>query len=454
MTMAQAVASVASFVIVWAVARGMGDAAYGIFASAYALATSIAALTDSGVRMALIRETARFPKQWRRLLSYALVISVSLAFVVGLGFVGTVLFEEALASQELRFWLLGYAMLWTLMRITLGIPAGYQRLVSVAVWGAFERVMSAVLVAGLVFFWQVSLIELAQAMCVLELSVLLCLAIWIFWLGWPTEPNVEVTMPAFIKVAIPFGVSAAAFAVLGRLDLIVLGFQQPAATIGHYAAAQLLAMIGVFIGVSISGALFPTLSQLGKTEDVEQSKRLLQPALGLLMLVMVMLAIVISTLSWWLLSYVYGSNYVSGSGWLILFALVAPFAAVNSIAGAVIGARGWQKRWATFLWKLLPVAAGMYWLMGSFIGIWGVAWVNVGVQIVLTLVAWKWMSDAGVVHMSWLLRLTGLIGVNGLMFWMLPESLFLITIPITLVGIFLLGICTLDWVKMAFKVVR
>ena len=151
MTVAQAIANVAAFAIAWSVARGMGDVAYGIFAAAYALATSVASLADSGVRMALIREIARSPSSWKRLWFYALVISALLAIAVSLVFAVLILLEESASSQELRLWLLGYALLWTSMRITLGVPAGQQKLVSVAVWGAVERTAGAVLVAWLAF---------------------------------------------------------------------------------------------------------------------------------------------------------------------------------------------------------------------------------------------------------------------------------------------------------------
>jgi len=454
MSIAQAVANMASFVIVWAVARGMGDAAYGVFAAAYALATSVGSLADSGVRMALIREIACAPKGWRKLWFYAVSISLLLACIVSLVFIVVVSFEESLASQELRLWLLGYALLWTLVRITLGIPAGHQRLISVAAWGAVERMSGAVLVAWLVFYNGSSLLELAQGLFALEFVVLILLIVWVKLQAWPTDATLNTSAQSFIKVALPFGVSAAAFAVLGRLDLIVLGFQQAPDVVGHYAAAQLLAMIGIFIGVAVSSSLFPALSQLAKTKDLEQAKRLINPALGLLTLVMIVLAMLLSSLAEWLLIYVYGDDYALGSAWLILFALAAPFMAINAMAGAIIGAWGWQARWAKLLWKTLPVVMVMYWLSGGWMDVWGVAIVSVGTQLFLTTIAWQWMVKEGIVDAIWMLRLLALMTTLALFFYLVPKEAHWLSIPVSLLSLFSLKICQLSWIKTALKVVR
>ncbi len=456
MMIAQVIANIASFIMVWAVARGMGDAAYGIFAAAYALATSVASLADSGVRMALIREVARSPMLWHKLWLYAMAISLMLAVVVSLGFIAVILLEEELASQSLRIWLLGYALLWTMMRITLGVSAGHQRLIAVAMWGAFERLASATLILWLVFLEKSTLLDLAQGLLILELIVFALLVIWIFGQHWPYCSGQEEHMTAisFAKTALPFGVSAAAFAILGRLDVIVLGFQQPPDVIGHYAAAQLLAMIGVFIGVSVSSALFPALSQVAKSKDVEQLRRLVRPAMGLLTLIMVCLAMLLSTTSTWLLSYIYGIEYMEGAPWLILFALATPFVAINSMIGAVIGAWGWQGRWAKVLWLLLPVTVIMYGVMGSFFGVWGVALVSVTAQFVMVIIPWTWMNAEGMVDGLWLVRLSGLMLLLALMFWFVPGDLYWLSVPLSIIGVFVLSVCKLSWISKAFRVIR
>jgi len=454
MAMAQVIANVASFAIAWAIARGMGESAYGIFAAAYALATSVASLADSGVRMALIREVARTPSHWRCLWLYALIISALLAIIVSFAFAVIILLEEAAASQELRLWLLGYALLWTAMRITLGVPAGQQRLVDVSLWGAAERVAGAVLVGWLAFFGGGSLLQLAQWLCLLELLMLVLLALWIMRQHWPVAPAIELTPVAFARVALPFGMAAAAYAVLGRLDLIVLGFQQPPAVTGHYAAAQLLAMVGVFVGVTVAGALFPALSHLAKSEDAAQTRRLIEPATGLLTLLMVLFAVLLSLLSEWLLAWVYGPDFVVGSIWLLLFALASPFVAIGSMAGAVIGAWGWQGRWAKVLWGMLIAAVPLYWLGGSFVGVWGVALVSIGLQLLLAAIAWRWMAVAGLVDVAWLLRLAGLMVAIAASLYLLPGTLSWLVLPLAVAGVFLLRICRVAWIGTALRLAR
>jgi len=108
---AQVTANLAAFLLSWSVARGMGDVAYGQFAAAYALATSIAALADSGIRVTLIREVARHAEGWCRLLRHALLISGALAILVSAGFFVVVSIREAADEQALRLWLLVFALL-------------------------------------------------------------------------------------------------------------------------------------------------------------------------------------------------------------------------------------------------------------------------------------------------------------------------------------------------------
>lgn len=452
MMVAQAMANMASFVIAWAVARGMGDAAYGVFAAAYALATSVASLADSGVRVALIREVARTPLSWKSLWFYALLTSTALAIIVSFAFSVVILLEESAASQALRLWLLGYALLWTGMRISLGVPAGQHRLVAVAVWGAVERIGSAVVVGCIAFFTDASVLQLAQGLCLFELLVLVSVVVWIWMQPWPATSS-PMSSFGFTKLALPFGVAAAAQALIGRMDLIVLGFQQAPDVVGHYAAAQLLALAGIFVGVTVAGSLFPALSHLGKKDDVAQARQLIEPAIGLLALVMVLISMTLGVFSESILQLVYGQEFVAGKLWLMLFALLAPFMAVGSMTGAVIGAWGWQGRWARLLWIIVMVVAPSYWLLGSWLGIWGVIAVSAVNQLVMVLFAWHWMSQATLVDLFWLFRLLVLMLVSGLLL-MLPGVWHWFALPLSVIGVFMFGLCKTSWLGTALRLVR
>jgi len=340
------------------------------------------------------------------------------------------------------------------VRILLGVPAGRQKLVTVAVWGALERLGGALLVATMAFFSDVSLLELAQWLCVWEGFTVLSVWLWIKSQHWPSDSESSLRALQFARIAVPFGVAATVQAVLGRLDLIVLGFQQAPETTGHYAAAQLLALIGVFFGVSVANAMFPALSGLAKDSGVEQARALLEPALGLLGLLMVVMAAVLAAMANPLLTWIYGDTFAGGSAWLALFALASPLAAVGAMSGAVIGAWGWQGKWARVLLLVLILAMPAYWLIGSRFGFWGVAGVNIGVQLMLSVTAWYWMANAGLVNRMWLLRLLGILCILGICVFLL-HGWSLALLPLLSIGlVFALRVCRVGWLGTALRMIR
>ncbi|GMR00100.1 MAG: flippase [Zetaproteobacteria bacterium] len=454
LTVAQTIAQMAAFLMAWSVARGMGDVLYGQFAAAYALATSIAALADSGVRITLIREVARNCTAWKRLLHHALVISLALAVIVSVGFFVVVVIQESAEHQSLRLWLLLFALLWTGMRIILGVPAGHQRLIAVAVWGAVERLGGALLVSGLAFLTDASLLHLAQWLCLWEAGVLVCVWSWTHAQGWPVEERNGGTLSCFAKLAIPFGIAGAVQAVLGRLDLIVLGFQQPPAETGYYAAAQMLALIAVFLGIAVANALFPTLSRLAKDHAVNRARTLLEPALGLLGLMMAVVAAAIAGMAEPLLTWVYGDSFAHGWKWLAIFSMASPLAVLGAMTGAVIGAWGWQTRWAKTLVMVFMAALPVYWLFGTWLGMWGVISANIMVQIALAGVAWRWMYGAGLAEAWWLPRLLLTMSLLGGYVFVVHGWLLVLAPLLAVALVFLMRVCQPRWLGMALRLIR
>jgi len=453
LAMSQVVANLAAFVLAWSIARGLGSASYGMFAAAYALATSLAAMADSGMRLALIREIAREPLAWRRLARHGLLISLLLGLLLSAAFMVLVVIREGMGeSQVLRIWLLCFALIWVALRISLGILAGRNLFVAVGLWGAIERVGGASLVAYLAFFSETTLVQLAQVLFVWESLVVLVLWIWLLSRGWESDATKALPWTRFIRMSIPFGISAIIMTMIGRLDLVVLGFQQPPQDVAYYAAAQTLALLALFASISLSSVLFPSLAKMAKDGSVERARTVIAPALGITTLLMLCMAsILIAGSSVWL-TWIYGDEFSEGAVWLVLFSLVSVFPAMGSMLGAVILAWGWQKRWAVLLLCSFAVAAPLYWLAGKGLGIWGVAACSVLVQAVLMAVGWYWLVQKGLVEDAWwFVRLLLLLGISGGTVLLLGIGhplvlLFPLMLPVlAVVG----GICHLSWLRRA-----
>lgn len=448
----QVVANIASFIVAWSVARGMGDASYGIFATAYALATSVATLADSGVRLTLIREVAHEPRAWLQLLRHAMLISSVLAVLVAIGFLAMILVKEPIHGQQLRIWLLGYALIWTGFRIVLGVLAGRNRLVVVGMWGVGERLGGAVVVAFWAFSGSASLMHIAESLVVLEAVVFFALLLWVFSQSWPRKKT-TISMVYFGRIALPFGVSAAMHAVLGRMDLVVLGFQQSPQTAAHYAVGQALPLFSLFAVTALGSAMFPSLTQLARDDQHDHARSMLMPAMGLsVLLILTGGAVLIAGAPLWL-GWIYGESYTQGAIWLELFALAAVFPALGSLLGAGISAWGWQSRWAKLVSLVTAVAIPAFWVLGSEFGPWGVALVSVAVQIFLTLMAWHWLTQAGLTDRIWIMKvlaIQGFLGIYMLVFGVGHPALWLL--PILAPTLILLsGVCRSEWVRRAFN---
>ncbi|HXH64701.1 MAG TPA: oligosaccharide flippase family protein, partial [Mariprofundaceae bacterium] len=361
--LSQIVANIAAFLMAWAIARGMGDAQYGIFAAAYALATALASVADSGVRLALIREVARQPGHWRRLLRYAVIVSFCLGALLAVSAVLAIVLREGFSDvQRLRIVLLGFALLWVEMRILSGVLSGRGMFVPVGVWTAAERLGGALIAGASVFVFHAGLVWLATGLCVWESVVVLALWRWMFRQGWPAADAVDLSAWRFFRLAIPFGLAGIAGGVLARLDLIMLGFQQPPRAVGYYAAGQTLSLLALFAVIALSSAMYPSLTEMARDGRDEDARGLLMPALGTSMLLILSFAsVLIAGAPRWL-GWVYGGPFAAGAPWLALFAIAAVFPTLGSLFGSVVSAWGWQARWAKVVAVTLALAAPLFWL--------------------------------------------------------------------------------------------
>jgi len=450
LSLSQIVANIAAFLMAWSIARGMGDAPYGIFAAAYALATALATVADSGVRLALIREVAREPGHWRGLLRYAVIVSFCLGAALAAIAVLVIVLREGLSDvQRLRIVLLGFALLWVEMRILTGVLSGRGLFVPVGVWTAAERIGGAVLIGALVFGLHAGLVTLAAGLCIWELAVVLALWRWMLRQGWPAG-GVEMSAGRFLRLAIPFGLAGIASGVLSKFDLIVLGFQQAPAPVGYYAAGQTLSLLALFAVIALSSAMYPTLTEMARDGRHADARSLLMPALGTSMLMILSFAsILIAGAPHWL-AWIYGSTFTAGAPWLVLFAIAAVFPTLGSLFGSVVSAWGWQARWARVVLLALVVAAPLFWWAGRQWGIVGIASCAVLAQLGPALVLWRWLCRAELVDDRWWLAKVMLVqlamgaavaacGIGNPLLWLLP-----LAVPAALIAG---GICRKAWVS-------
>ncbi len=446
---AQLIANFSAFLLPWAIARGMGESDYGLYATAYALAVSLAAIADTGIRVTLIREVSLMPMLWKFLVKYALLTSMGVACLVILVFLATTFMQdESTVATQLRFWLLGYALLWTAMRISLGVVVGHQQLVASAVWGSIERLGGTILVILIAFSPSADLILIAKQLLFWELLVLVVLWWWMLKQPWESSPESSVSFMDFAKAAVPFGVAAVATGLLSRMDLVILGFQKKPEEIASYAAGQTLSLILVFVGISIASTLFPMISSLNKEKNVAQARKLIEPSIALLALIMLLSGTFISAGAQLWMTWIYGENFSDGAKWLILYAMMSPLYALGAVIGSVVSAWGWQPKAARWAIGALLLATPMYWLMGQWFGMSGIVFCVMLTQLILTHRAWTWMvRDHLVSDGWWFLKLVALQLLLGTAILATPGWWDWLYVPLALLGAIVFGVCKLVWLK-------
>ena len=444
---AQLLANLSAFLLPWAIARGMGDSNYGLYATAYALAVSLASIADTGVRMTLIREISRTPDSWKQLVKYALFISLILACLVGLAFlIFSEIQDESGQATELRAWLLSYALLWTGMRISLGVAVGHKKLVASAIWGSLERLGGAILVILTVFSGHGDLIFIAQELFIWEIFVLGALWWWFFQQSWQSTQESASSLLAFAKVAVPFGITAVVSGLLSRLDLVILGFHQSPENVAMYAAGQALSLVFVFLGVALASTLFPMLSSLGKEKDVVAARRLIEPSVSLLALIMSVGGVALAAGAPIWIQWIYGDAFSEASQWLSLYAMMSPIYAIGAIVGTVIAAWGRQAQFARWSVAALLVSCPGYWIASQWFGMEGVALCVIIVQLALTGRAWLWMVEDGLVGDGWWIGKLALLQlVVAIAIMISSNDLDWMFVLITPIGAIALGVCRFHW---------
>lgn len=405
---AQIAANLAAFAIPWSVARFLGDTALGMFAAAYAMAQVISAASDLGMRMALIRETAHHPQAWRGLLQAAWVASSLFGGMAFLLFLGAVAFKEGITGQALRIALGLYGVLWSLFRITLGVPAGLGRLVTVALWTTCERLLLALLVlAGALAHF--SLTQLATGMCAAESAFVLAAWLWVQSLAGGDQETLS--WRGFWRTALPFGGAALVQGWLGRADLLVLGVAVHPKVLGHYAAGQTLALAALFLAASAASALFPRLAALHRQHAAAQARALFMRVARPMGIALIGTSGLLAVLAPWIVEWIYGNAFAQAAFWLRWFSAMLLWSGIGALEGALGGAWGLQGWWTRALLLCAPLLAGLMWMVRNA-GASAVGGVAVLASWLLAALYWHKLAKLALVDPGWFWR-TSLIG------WML-----------------------------------
>lgn len=376
-TLAEVGSRALSLLFFVALARLLGESAFGSYSIPLALAGLLAIFLDWGSNALMIRELARAPEQAPRLVFQVLALKLLASTSFGLALLITYL---TLASPPPASWLLAAGVIWLgqawLETLCAWLNAG-QRFATEARLRLSYR-LGVLLPQMLVLLLQHSS-HPKQAL----VGPLLAAAAWsqllLLPLGWRLlqrfQLRLQVNWQGFgqlFQQGWGFWLANVSWLLYLKLDLAMLPLLgRPAAELGHYqAAVRFYELLGL-VGYLVSMTLFPQLAQLAlQPSAFWQAVRRYRPwALG----AGVALATLGALLSPWLLPLLLGPGFAPAGQLLALLSLSAPFVLLNQIGFNLLGALGLQNRMAlaTALCLLLNACLNL-WSIPHY-GAWGAA---------------------------------------------------------------------------------
>ena len=253
----------ASIVLFVAMARKLGESAFGVFSFALALVVLVTALANFGQDRIVTREVARDPERVGRYFfnTLALQLLVALPALALVTAVLTLVGESS--TTRLVVVLLGFAVIVELLTATCYavfqafermefVPIGLltQRFFTAAVGiallanGASVVGVAAVFLGGSVLSFSVSLLLLLRK--VARPAIAVDPRSW-----WP-----------LMRAAIPLGIAGVLGSLLFRIDTVMLAGFEPKDVVGSYGAAYRLYESTLFLSWSVGAAVYPVYARL------------------------------------------------------------------------------------------------------------------------------------------------------------------------------------------------
>jgi len=255
-------------------ARLLGAANYGIYASAIAIVLLLSLPLTLGFDRLLIRDVAASDplNTWARVRglihrAVQIVLPVSIAAIVIVG-VGALVLEGSLADETLPVLWLALLMIPLLVLTTLrrSISLGLQRIVSSQLPDAIIRPGLFVVLLAIAYV-AVGTISAAAAMALNLFAVAVAFLVGLLLLWYELPPALRGAAPQFetrrwMREALPFALSTAALTIMNQIDVVLVGSLAGATSAGLYAVAARGAGLALFGALAVNTTLAPTASQL------------------------------------------------------------------------------------------------------------------------------------------------------------------------------------------------
>lgn len=326
---AQVVGKLGTLIWTLLAARELGEAAFGAFAYAFALALLVSAIAEWGFDPVLVNRGSRTPERMSELFTLALAWEMAIGIpVFAVATVGAAVTEPGLHFRAALVVLMMSVLIDMCSDTCRAASAARQSQGGTSLALVLQRIVTAA-VAAVVLLAGGGLLALCLVLLAGSLFGLFTHAVALRRLDVHVRPG-AVSRPAmrdFINRTWAIGASALVLMALFRLDAVLLGAMKSAAAVGIYAVAYKLLETVLFIAFSVKNAVFPVMSA---SSDARLVSRALDAGLSMTAVVYLPFAVVCLVDASAVLDLLYGEPYATESvgavRWLALAPLVFAFA--------------------------------------------------------------------------------------------------------------------------------
>lgn len=147
-----------------------------------------------------------------------------------------------------------------------------------------------------------------------------------------------------LREGFPLLLTSAAVIIYQRIDQVMIGSMIDKASVGYFSTAAKFVEVLIFVPMMLAQTITPVLVSKRKENETEYRQKA-QLFMNFTLWVSMLLAALVSALSYWIVLYTFGAMYLPAVAVLQVLAFKAPSVALSSTAGSMLVIEGLQ-RWA------------------------------------------------------------------------------------------------------------
>jgi stage V sporulation protein B len=348
------------------IARGLGPAGRGHFASIMAWFGIALVLSDVGQSTSLTYHVARWPDRAGDFIASSRALMLLTGTVVAVA--GVAVSPQLAGGEEAVAWAYRIAFVGSLVNCGFAAYVFATQATSLTTWNVLRASQPIVYLALVLVLWATRQISLLGTVIALVLSMILqgvLSATMCHRLGISAGRVGRAEVSELTRYGVAQSASAVPSAFGLQIDKIILARVVGAAPLGQYAVASSVVALGAPLGSAIGGAVFPRLSRSDVSID---SRRALERKSILTTAVLLTGATLgIAVAGHWLIPLLYGPGFEEAAGllwWLVPMVIAR---SVSGVIGDLLRARGRPSLVALAQWwGVIITVAALLVLVGPF----------------------------------------------------------------------------------------